>query len=73
MVTLERNAGTGYICSTGTAPLVEVAVRAKPMPDEFINDEGNFINDGFMEYLKPLTGPLPEYTSLNYKPVNLYE
>ncbi|MDD5459147.1 MAG: diphosphate--fructose-6-phosphate 1-phosphotransferase [Phycisphaerae bacterium] len=71
MVTLERQAGSDYICTTGTAPLKEVAVRAKPMPDEYINNEGNFINDKFMEYIKPLIGPLPSYTNLNFNKVNL--
>lgn len=43
MVTLEREPGDSYVCTTGTAPLSDVAVRAKPMPDEYINAEGNFV------------------------------
>jgi 6-phosphofructokinase 1 len=65
MVTLERVAGGKYACTTGTAPLRDVAVRAKPMPDEYINAEGNFVTEAFMDYLRPLIGPLPEYTALN--------
>ncbi|MHC4068426.1 MAG: diphosphate--fructose-6-phosphate 1-phosphotransferase [Planctomycetota bacterium] len=61
MVTLVREKGKEYKCTTGTAALEEVAVRAKPMPDEFINAEGNFITDEFLAYLRPLVGELPDY------------
>ena len=71
MVTLNRQAGRDYVCITGTAPLNDVAVRAKPLPDEYINEQGNFINEKFLDYVKPLIGLLPEYTTLNYTPVNL--
>lgn len=64
MVSLVREPGTEYTCTTGTAPLHDVAVRAKPMPDEYINAEGNFVTEAFMEYLKPLVGPMPEYVKL---------
>jgi 6-phosphofructokinase 1 len=70
MVTLEREAGGGYVCTTGTAPLKDVAVRAKPMPDEYINEQGNFVTDAFFDYLRPLIGPLPEYAKLNDLKVN---
>jgi 6-phosphofructokinase 1 len=64
MVTLERESGLEYKSTTSTAPLKDVAVRAKPMPDEFINDEGNFITEKFIEYAKPLVGEMPEYVRL---------
>lgn len=64
MVTLQRESGRDYRCTTGTAPLSEVAVRAKPMPDEYINAEGNFVTEAFWEYLRPLIGPMPSYVTL---------
>ena len=64
MVTLERQPGSEYKCTTGTCPLEEVAIKAKPMPDEYINAEGNFITDAFVDYLRPLIGELPEYVQL---------
>jgi 6-phosphofructokinase 1 len=68
MVTLEREPGTVYKCTTGTAKLSDVAVRAKPMPDEFINAEGNFVTDAFLKYARPLIGELPDYVRLaNHK------
>ncbi len=67
MVTLERQAGSEYKCTTGTCPLKEVAIKAKPMPDEFINAEGNFITDAFLDYIRPLIGELPNYVKLACK------
>ncbi len=64
MVTLQREPGAEYKCTTGTIPLNEVAIKARPLPDEYINAEGNFITDEFLEYLKPLVGPMPEYVKL---------
>jgi 6-phosphofructokinase 1 len=64
MVTLERQPGSKYQCTTGTIGLVEVAIKAKPMPNEFINAEGNFVTDTFRDYISPLIGELPQYANL---------
>jgi hypothetical protein len=39
------------------------------MPDEFINAEGNFVTDAFIEYMKPLMPDLPEYAELKYNKI----
>ena len=65
MVTLEREPGAEYKCTTGAVALDQVAVKAKPMPDEYINAQGNHITDACMNYLKPLIGDLPRYTNLS--------
>ncbi len=64
MVTLQRTAGSEYACITGTAALNEVAIKAKPMPDEYINAAGSFVTDAFLDYLRPLVGRLPKYATL---------
>jgi ATP-dependent phosphofructokinase / diphosphate-dependent phosphofructokinase len=64
MVTLVRESNNPYACSMGTAPLSEVAVRAKPMPDAMINAAGNFPSQAFIDYARPLVGELPEYARL---------
>ncbi|HPY78446.1 MAG TPA: hypothetical protein PLQ45_11410, partial [Anaerohalosphaeraceae bacterium] len=66
MVTLVRESNQPYRCTTGAISLSEVAVKAKPMPDTFINAEGNFVTPAFLEYLTPLVGELPHYTRLAY-------
>ena len=64
MVSLERLDAGEYKCRTGTVPLEEVATRTRPMPDEYINTEGNFVTPAFLDYLRPLLGELPQYTTL---------
>jgi ATP-dependent phosphofructokinase / diphosphate-dependent phosphofructokinase len=64
MVTLQRESNTPYRCTTGTIPLNDVAVHAKPMPDNFISTDGSFITPAFIDYLRPLLGPLPTYANL---------
>lgn len=66
MVTLVRESDDPYRWATGTAPLADVAVRAKPMPDDFINEAGNYPTDKFLHYAGSLVGPLPEYAQLRY-------
>lgn len=68
MVTLVRESNDPYRCSFGTAPLEDVAVRAKPMPDAMINEAGNFPTPAFLEYVRPLVGELPEYADLRFEP-----
>ena len=69
MVSIVRESSSPYRWSLGTAPLSDVAVRAKPMPDEFIRDDGMFVTPGFVEYLRPLVGALPKYGRLANVPV----
>ena len=64
MVSIVRESNDPYRWSLGTTPLAEVAVEAKPMPDEYINKAGNFVTQACLDYLKPLVGPLPEYVRL---------
>lgn len=65
MITLVRESSHPYKCTTGLAPLQEVALSEKPVPDEYINEEGNFVTDKFIKYARPLIGdPLPEFVRL---------
>ena len=61
MVSIVRQSSDPYKWSLATAPLCEVALGEKPMPDEFIDDENCFVTPACIEYLKPLIGELPEY------------
>lgn len=64
MVTIERVSNDPYKAEIGKAPLADVAVRAKSMPEDFINERGNFVTDKAMEYLQPLITDLPNYVEL---------
>jgi 6-phosphofructokinase 1 len=70
LVTLIREPGDSYRCSTGLVPLAKVAKALKTLPDEYINLEGNFVTEAFLEYARPLIGePLPTYVRLRQVPV----
>ena len=65
MVTLVREPGRKYACTTGTAALEEVAVKAKPMPYSYLNADGNFVSGEFLDYVRPLIGTMPRYSRLS--------
>ncbi len=54
MVTLVREGGPQYKCTTGLAELRDVANGEKKVPSEFINDKGNHITDAMRDYVRPL-------------------
>jgi 6-phosphofructokinase 1 len=64
MVTIERVSNSPYAIRYSKAPLAEVAERAKPMPQDFLNAEGNFVTQKCLDYMRPLLGEVPEYVQL---------
>ena len=54
-----------YSCDTIAIPLEEVANLEKVIPDDWINDEGNFVTDKFMDYALPLIQGAPDITYEN--------
>ncbi len=60
--------GADYGVELFRAELADVAGGDKPMPDEFINAEGNGVTDAFIEYAMPLTGGLPKTCFLGLEP-----
>lgn len=67
MVTIERISNSPYTAIFGKTELSNVAIRAKAMPDNFINERGNFVTDKLINYMKPLIGEIPEYIELDKK------
>ena len=59
MVTLERDDTNGYNCYTGVAALDQVGGKVRTMPNSFLSREEAFVTQDFIDYLKPLVGPLP--------------
>ncbi|TAL81538.1 MAG: diphosphate--fructose-6-phosphate 1-phosphotransferase, partial [Bacteroidetes bacterium] len=54
MVSIKRISNKPYTIEFGKVNLKEVAVSAKPMPEEFFNAEGNYVSSLFIDYMKPL-------------------
>jgi len=65
MVTLIREPGPVYRSTTGLVELEKVANVERYLPDGFINGDGNFVTEAFIEYARPLIGgDLPPYARL---------
>ncbi|MBN2270092.1 MAG: diphosphate--fructose-6-phosphate 1-phosphotransferase, partial [Sedimentisphaerales bacterium] len=60
--------GPDYAVELFRTDLCNVAEKTKPMPDEFINAEGNGTTDAFVEYAMPLAGKLPKTEYLGGRP-----
>ncbi|HOX08026.1 MAG TPA: diphosphate--fructose-6-phosphate 1-phosphotransferase [Planctomycetota bacterium] len=79
MITLVREPGPVYRCSTGTARLSDVAAGEHLLPPEFLGSSGNGISEAMKEYARPLLrgeapinlGPegLPVFVRLQKRPV----
>ena len=59
IVTLVREDASEYRCTTGLAPLDQVAGKVRNIPAEFLAPGGYFVTSDFISYLSPLVGPLP--------------
>ena len=64
MISIVRSSERPYTVTYGKVPLKEVAVAARPMPGEYFNEKGNFVSEAFMDYMRPLTGELPDFVRL---------
>ena len=64
MVTIDRKADNPYRVEYGTIALSKVAVRTRPMPDEFLGEGGTDISQLYRTYLDPLIEQLPTYADL---------
>ncbi|MEA1887051.1 MAG: diphosphate--fructose-6-phosphate 1-phosphotransferase [Bacteroidota bacterium] len=64
MVSMIRLKDQPYRIEYGKVLLGDVAVKAKPVPEDYFNKEGNHASRKFIEYMMPLVGELPEFTEL---------
>lgn len=70
MVAFERAPGSAYECRYVAVPLTRVNEGKQRMPDAFLDDSRSFVTPAFLEYLRPLVGPLPRMARLHYRPVS---
>lgn len=64
MVSMRRAPAGEYRIEYDLVPLKDVAVQAKPMPESWTAGGGRACSPGFMEYVRPLVGELPNYLKL---------
>ena len=69
MIGFERGTKDGkYACRTKLLPLMEVANAEKKVPLEWINEEGNGVNQHFIDYALPLIQGEPELPKVDSLP-----
>lgn len=66
MISIHRVNSSPYQVELKTVSLDEVALHIRPIDDKYINDQGNFVTDEYIKYIKPLVGELPSYSELNF-------
>ena len=65
MVSLVRQEGRPYACTTGLAPLEEVAGVVRRLPEEYLDSADYMVSQPFIDYARPLIGPpLPHFGRL---------
>ena len=78
MVILVREEGEPYQCTTGLAPLNEIANGVKEIPEDWISEDGVSMSAKFIKYAQPLIqgevevpyeNGLPEYVRLSKRRV----
>jgi len=59
-VAITRRPGKAYAVDFGVVPLASVAKETRHVPAAFINKAGNNVTQAFIDYARPLVGPLPK-------------
>lgn len=66
MIGIERVQGENYEIKTPHIPIEKVMLDEKRLPEEFINERGNYVTDEFIKWCKPLIDDnLPSF--LNFR------
>ncbi len=58
-IAIKRRRGKRYSIYYELVPLANVARETRHMPDNFINRKGNNVTAAFINYARPILGPLP--------------
>lgn len=72
MITFIRNKSVPYELSYGTADVNIICNQEKPVPNEWIINEGSDISDEFINYVRPLTQGFVELPTKNGIPLFAY-
>ena len=54
MITLDRSSNDPYQCGTSAYDIHAIANVERPVPDEWITEDGCGLNEGYIEYARPL-------------------
>lgn len=70
-IAFKRSAGADYSVECFVTPLHTVAKDTRAMPRDWLNAAGTDVEQAFIDYVKPLTGPLPIIGQLDLTPIKL--
>lgn len=70
-IAIKRVGDSPYEVDFVRVELSSVARITRDLPENFINDKGNYVTDEFIEYLRPLVGEVPTIGKLNKEIVKL--
>lgn len=68
MVTLDRVSSHPYICTTGLYDVHKIANVEKKVPDEWITEEGTFVSQDLVDYIRPLIQGEPTQVMIDGRP-----
>jgi len=68
MITLQRAAGSEYSVKTSETPLEKVAFGERPFPKEWISSDNTCVLPAFLDYARPLIGPVERLAQLAAHP-----
>jgi 6-phosphofructokinase 1 len=69
MVCVERLSSDPYLTRLTAIPVEQVINGGHLLPLSYINNDENFIDDSFLDYIRPLIGYLPTYSRLSFEKV----
>jgi 6-phosphofructokinase 1 len=64
MIAFRRTGDAPYRMEPFLAELTDLALREKKVPPEFINEKGSHVTAAFIDWCRPLIGPLPRLIRL---------
>jgi 6-phosphofructokinase 1 len=69
MTAIKRLDARPFRYSMEAVPLEGVALKTRYMDDHYISENGAFVTDAFIDYVRPLAGELEPYAALAHIPV----
>lgn len=71
MVIMERSDENGYTCTPAAYDINRIANEVKFVPDSWISEEGTYVTDEFINYVKPLIQGQPDIIYENGLPKHI--
>ncbi len=71
MVIMERSDENGYSCTAAAYDIDKIANEVKFVPDEWITEDGTYVTEEFVNYVRPLISGVPDIIYENGLPKHI--